>query len=73
VVGCYGSDVRISRQNGAARGRAIHKAVGEGCGDGLPADGVAFLAELDQAAVGVEVMKLEGEGASARGLGMKPE
>jgi hypothetical protein len=42
---------------GGALSRRIREPRGQRGGDGLPADGVAFFVELDQASVGVEVIE----------------
>jgi hypothetical protein len=53
----------------------VDEAVGERGGDGLPPDGAAFLVQLDEAVVGVEVLQADGEGAAAAtgGFGVQAE
>lgn len=46
---------RIGGQGRAVVGGMVGEAVCEGRANGLPADGVAFLPELDQALFGVEI------------------
>ena len=58
---------RVGGEDRAAGGGVVDQAVGEGWGDGLPADRAALLPELDQATVGVEVLEPDGEGAAAPG------
>jgi hypothetical protein len=65
----------VGGQDSAAGGGVIDEAVGEGWGDGLPADRGAFLSQPHQAPVGVEVGEVDGEcsAAAASGFGVQPE
>jgi hypothetical protein len=60
----------IGRVDGAAGCGVVDQAVRERWGDGLPADGVALLPELDQAAVGVEILEVNAERATAAASGL---
>jgi hypothetical protein len=65
----------IRGEDGSAGCGVVDQAVRECGGDGLPADGAAFFAESDQAAVWVEVLESDAEraAASACGLGVESE
>ncbi len=62
-------------QDRAAAAGMVSEGGGEGCADRLPANGAALLAELDQAAIDVEVGQAQREGAAAaaRGLGVQAQ
>jgi hypothetical protein len=69
VVAAAGQDATVAipqeavgGQYGAAAGGVVCQARREGRADGLPAEGAALLAELDQAVVGVEVGQAQSEG-----------
>ena len=65
----------IGGEDGAATGGVITETGSESWGDGLPADGLAFLVEAYEAAVGVEVCEAEGDGAAtaAGGFGAQAQ
>ncbi|GAA3249754.1 hypothetical protein GCM10010532_096070 [Dactylosporangium siamense] len=66
---------RVRRQDRAADGGVLHEAGGEVEADRLPADCAAILPQLQQAAVGVQVLQAqpEGTGAPAGGLGVQAQ
>lgn len=55
----------VGGQYGAAAGGVVCQARREGRAHGLPPDGAALLAELDQAIVRVKIGKAEREGTTA--------
>jgi hypothetical protein len=65
----------IGGQERTPTGGVVGQADREGGADGLPADGAALLAELDQAVVGVEVGAAQGQAAPRRHavFGAQPE
>jgi hypothetical protein len=63
----------VGGQGRAAGGGGLEQAVGEGWADGLPALGVAFLVEPDQASVEVGEVDGEGAAAAAGGFGVQSQ
>jgi hypothetical protein len=59
----------VGGQDGTASGGVVDQAGGEGWGDGLPADGVAFSWKRTRQ-IWVEVLESEGDGAAAAAGGL---